>query len=72
MAAEDDWDEIERENDIEALTDKLESLGIQKTCEVVRLLLRRTDLDIIALGRAILDVDPSWFGEEEGWGEKYA
>jgi hypothetical protein len=66
MATEDEF-----EADIEAFSNKLESLGIEKTCEVVRLLLRRHDLDVIALGRAILDVDPSWFGEV-GWREKYA
>jgi hypothetical protein len=66
MATEDEW-----ENDIGALSDKLESLGIDKTCQLIRLLLRRSDLDMIALGRAILDVDPSWFGEV-GWKEKYA
>ena len=51
MATED-----EREDDIEALSNKLERLGIEKTCLVVRLLLGRHDLDLIALRKAILDV----------------
>jgi hypothetical protein len=52
------------ENDIEALSDKLERLGIKKTCQVVKLLLRRHDLDLMVLRRAIFDVDPSWSEED--------
>ncbi|MCJ7443353.1 MAG: hypothetical protein MUO26_02275 [Methanotrichaceae archaeon] len=47
----------QREQAIEYFVNVLEKKGIEKTCAIIHLMLSRKDLTILALGRAILDID---------------
>jgi hypothetical protein len=60
------------DEEVNAFSSLLEHLGIEKTCNIIRILLKRTDLSTLALGRAMLDVDPEAFGAKVDWKEKYA
>ena len=60
------------DEEVNAYSSLLERLGIEKTCNVIRILLKRTDLSIPALGRAMLDIDPEALGDKVNWKEKYA
>jgi hypothetical protein len=60
------------DEEVNAYSSLLERLGIEKTCNVIRILLKRTDLSIAALGRAMLDTDPEALSDKVNWKEKYA
>ena len=47
----------ERDKAIEFLISVLKEMGIEKTCKVMQKMIGRKDLTLLALGRAILDVD---------------
>ena len=52
-----DFNDEERIQTTELFVSVLKKMGIERTCDIIQLMLSRKDLTLLALGRAILDID---------------